>query len=169
MTSAMGVGAVAGGLFTAGRRQPRARGLALAAVGWGAAIVAAALAPTLLVEYAVLLFVGYGSISFNSLAKTTLQLSSVPVMRGRVMALWALAWQGSTPIGGPIVGWISQEFGPRWSLLAGGLPTMAVGLLALPLLGRVDRDNAGTAAERPARVVPEPDQAAVPPSPGLAS
>jgi MFS family permease len=147
MTAAMGVGAVIGGLFTASRQNPRARGLAVAAVGWGLAITAAALAPTLPLEYVVLLFVGYGSISFNSLAKTTLQLTAAPVMRGRVMALWALAWQGSTPIGGPIIGWMSDEFGPRWSLLAGGVPTIAVGLAALPVLARLGR-GADTAAGR---------------------
>ena len=139
MTSVMGVDAVVGGLFSASRRSPGARGLALAAIGWGAAITAAALAPTQPVEYVALLFVGYGSISFNSLAKTTLQLATAPVMLGRVMALWGLAWQGSTPIGGPIIGWISEDFGPRWSLLAGGLPTITVGLLALPVLSRLDR------------------------------
>jgi MFS family permease len=63
-------------------------------------------------------------------------------MRGRVMALWFLAWQGSTPIGGPLVGWIAQEAGARWSLLAGGLPTVACGLLALPVLLRIDRKAA---------------------------
>jgi MFS family permease len=55
------------------------------------------------------------------------------------MALWALAWQGSTPLGGPLVGWIAQDFGARWSLVAGGLPTLLCGLLALPALTRIDR------------------------------
>lgn len=138
MTSVMGAGAVLGGLFSASRRPPGARGLAVAAIGWGVAITAAALAPTLPLEYVALMFVGYGSISFNALAKSTLQLATAPVMLGRVMALWGLAWQGSTPIGGPVIGWISEEFGPRWSLLAGGLPTITVGLLALPVLSRLD-------------------------------
>jgi MFS family permease len=146
MTSVMGVGAVIGGLLTASRPHQGSRGLSIAAISWGVAITLAALAPTLPVEYVVLLFVGYGSIRFNALGKTTLQLATVPVMRGRVMALWALAWQGSTPIGGPVIGWISQEFGPRWSLLAGGLPTLAVGLAALPILARLDR---GAATDAP--------------------
>ena len=59
-------------------------------------------------------------------------------MRGRVMALWALAWQGSTPVGGLLVGWIAQEEGARWSLIVGGVPTVLCGLLALPLLTRID-------------------------------
>ena len=99
------------------------------------------MAPTLPVELAALVFVGYGSITFNSYAKTTLQLAADPAMRGRVMALWALAWQGSTPIGGPLVGWIAQEAGARWSLVAGGVPTVLCGLLALPA-ARPDRRQA---------------------------
>ena len=139
MASVMGVGAVGGGLISAARARPRARSLCLAAIGWGIAITAAAVAPTLPLELAALVFVGYGSITFNSYAKTTLQLAAEPAMRGRVMALWALAWQGSTPIGGPLVGWIAQDLGARWSLVAGGLPTIICGLLALPALTRIDR------------------------------
>jgi len=146
MASVMGVGAVAGGLISAARPRPRARALCLAALGWGVAILAAAAAPTLPLELAALLFVGYGSITFNSLAKTTLQLAAVPTMRGRVMALWGLAWLGSTPVGGPIVGWAGQEAGARWSLVLGGLAAVASGVLALPALTRIDRRAAGAAA-----------------------
>lgn len=130
------------GLVTASRKRVRRRGLAIAAVGWGAAITAAAVAPNIWLEYAALVFVGYGSISFNSLVKTALQLAAAPAMRGRVMALWAVAWQGSTPIGGPIVGWVGEELGGRWGLVVGGLPTIAVGIAAYPILARVDRQRA---------------------------
>ena len=146
MASVMGAGAVVGGLISAARPRPRARALCLAAVGWGIAILAAAAAPSLALELVALVFVGYGSITFNSLAKTTLQLAARPEMRGRVMALWALAWLGSTPIGGPIVGWVGQAIGPRWALVVGGLPTLVCGLLALPALTRIDR----RAAQAPA-------------------
>jgi len=139
MASVMGVGAVVGGLISAARSRPRARTLCLAAIGWGIAILAAAVAPDLPLELAALGFVGYGSITFNSYAKTALQLAAKPTMRGRVMALWGLAWLGSTPIGGPIVGWVAQEAGARWSLVIGGLPTLACGLLALPAAGAIDR------------------------------
>jgi MFS family permease len=147
MASVMGAGAVVGGLISAARPRPGARALCLAAIGWGIAILAAAAAPGLALELAALVFVGYGSITFNSLAKTTLQLTAKPEMRGRVMALWALAWLGSTPIGGPIVGWVGQAVGARWSLVIGGLPTLVCGLLALPALTRIDRR---AAAETPA-------------------
>jgi MFS family permease len=139
MASVMGGGAVVGGLISAARARPRARSLCLAAIGWGIAILAAAVAPSFALELAALVFVGYGSITFNSLAKTTLQLAAKPEMRGRVMALWALAWMGSTPIGGPIVGWAGQTIGARWALVIGGLATLACGVLALPALTRIDR------------------------------
>jgi MFS family permease len=153
MTSVMGVGAVAGGLVSAARAKLRARSLCLAAMGWGISITVAAVAPSLWSELVVLLFVGYGSITFNAYAKTTLQLAARPEMRGRVMALWALAWQGSTPIGGPLVGWIAQATDPRWSLVAGGIPTLLCGILAWPALTRIDRKAAAVAVT--------PDQAIV--------
>ena len=150
MASVMGGGAVVGGLISAARARPRARALCLAAIGWGIAILAAAVAPSLPLELAALLFVGYGSITFNSLAKTTLQLAAKPEMRGRVMALWALAWLGSTPIGGPIVGWAGQAFGARWALVIGGVAALACGVLALPALTRIDRRPAPDTSPAPA-------------------
>jgi len=150
MASVMGVGAVVGGLISAARPRPRGRALCLAAIGWGIAILAAAAAPSLTLELVALLFVGYGSITFNSLAKTTLQLAAKPEMRGRVMALWALAWLGSTPIGGPIVGWAGQAIGARWALVIGGVATLACGILALPALTRIDRRAGPDASPAPA-------------------
>jgi MFS family permease len=139
MASVMGVGAVGGGLVAAARTRPTGRSLCIATVGWGIAITAAAFAPTFPLELAALVFVGYGNLTFNSYVKTMLQLTADPRMRGRVMALWALGWLGSTPIGGPLVGWIGQELGARWSLVAGGVPTIVCGLVALPVLIRIDR------------------------------
>jgi MFS family permease len=150
MASVMGGGAVVGGLISAARSRPRARALCLAAVGWGIAILAAAVAPSMALELAALVFVGYGSITFNSLAKTTLQLTAKPEMRGRVMALWALAWLGSTPIGGPIVGWAGQAIGARWALVIGGVAALACGVLALPALTRIDRRAATQMPPAPA-------------------
>ncbi len=139
MASIMGVGAVIGGVVAAARARPSGRALCLASIGWGIAITAAAVAPTLAVEFGTMVFVGYGSLTFNSMAKTMLQAAAVPMMRGRVMALWGLAWLGTTPIGGPLVGWIGQDFGARWSLVAGGVPTILIGVLCWPALRRLDR------------------------------
>jgi MFS family permease len=163
MLSMMGVGAVVGGLVTARRSKVTATGLAWASVGWGVAILAAAVAPSLWLELTVLLFVGYGSISFNSLAKTTLQLGSAPVMRGRVMALWSVAWLGSTPVGGPIVGWVGQHAGPRWALVLGGVPTLLCGVVAFSSLRRIDQRSAASAVAASPDPLSEPEA-----TPGLA-
>jgi len=144
MLAFMGAGAVVGGLVTARRNRVTAVGLGRSSIGWGLAILAASIAPNLPTEFALLLLVGYGSISFNSLAKTTLQLAAVPSMRGRVMALWSVAWLGSTPVGGPIVGWIGQSFGARWSLVVGGLATVLAGLLGYTSLVKIDRRALGS-------------------------
>lgn len=160
MTAVMGAGAVAGGMITASGGRIRRRGLAISAIGWGLAIIAAALAPSMPTEYAALVFVGYGSIVFNSLAKTALQLSAAPVMRGRVMSLWAVAWLGSTPVGGPIVGWVGEEFGARWSLLAGGVPTLAVGIVTYPILAELDRRHAQLRLTRMAQAAAGTDEMA---------
>jgi MFS family permease len=165
MASVMGAGAVVGGLISAARPRPRARALCLAAIGWGIAILAAAAAPSLALELAALIFVGYGSITFNSLAKTTLQLAARPEMRGRVMALWGLAWLGSTPIGGPIVGWVGQEVGARWSLVIGGGAALACGILALPALTRIDRRAMPTPSRRSQAQFTPPPEPMLRPSP----
>jgi MFS family permease len=157
MLAFMGAGAVVGGLVTARRARLSAVGLGRSSIGWGLAILAASIAPNLPAEYGLLLLVGYGSISFNSLAKTTLQLAAVPSMRGRVMALWSVAWLGSTPIGGPIVGWIGQSFGARWSLVVGGLATVAAGLLGYASLKRIDQRALASSSAGSADIGSEPE------------
>ena len=134
MASVMGVGAVAGGLISAARSRPKARSLCLAAIGWGVAITAAAVAPTLPLELIALVFVGYGSITFNSYAKTTLQLAADPTMRGRVMAIFFAVVLGGTPLGAPMVGWVADRFGPRWALGVGAASGFAAAIVGLHYL-----------------------------------
>ena len=120
MTGAMGVGAVLGGLATASR--PR-RGLnVVAAQGclFGLAMMATALAPTLPIAIVALFFVGAGSLVFVARANATVQLLAPAEKRGRVMALWTMAFLGTTPVGAPIVGWIGSVTNPRWALATGG-------------------------------------------------
>jgi MFS family permease len=151
MTAFMGMGAVIGGLISAPRQQARTESLAVSAIGWGVAITCAAFAPTLATNYIAMLFVGYGSITFNSTAKTTLQMVAEPQMRGRVMALWALAWLGSTPVGGPIVGLVGAHLGARWSLCIGGISALAAGVIAYPILRRLEPDHVRAKARRSVR------------------
>ena len=127
MTAAIGIGAVAGGLVVAGRGNTGLRPLTAAAFGLGAALAGATVAPNLAVELIALALAGASSITFMATGNSTLQLNAAPDMRGRVMSLWFVAFQGSTPIGGPIVGAAMAAIGPRAGL---GLGALAVTLVA---------------------------------------
>ena len=76
--------------------------------------------PNLILTFFVLVLVGALSVLFISLGNTTLQLTSDANMRGRVMALWSIAFLGTTPIGGPIIGSIADHTNPRIGLVVGG-------------------------------------------------
>ena len=128
MTASMGVGAVIGGLMVAARGKTGLRPLVLAASAFGVAMTFATLAPTLAAELVALAFAGGASISFMASGNSTLQLGAAPEMRGRVMALWFVAFQGSTPIGGPVVGWIMAVLGARAGLGLGAVTCFAVAL-----------------------------------------
>jgi len=136
MTAAMGIGAVCGGLLVATWGRTGTRVLIVAAAAFGFALVAAAAAPNLAVELVALVLVGAVSIAFNSTTNSTLQLEAEPQMRGRVMALWSTAFQGSTAIGGPVAGWVSQEWGGRAGLLLGAITCLVVALVAAIVIGR---------------------------------
>jgi MFS family permease len=136
MTAAMGVGAVIGGLLVAARGKTGMRPLVLAASAFGVAMTFATIAPTLAIELLALAFVGGASISFMASGNSTLQLAAAPEMRGRVMALWFVAFQGSTPIGGPIVGVTMAVLGARAGLGLGAITCFVVALAGALALRR---------------------------------
>jgi predicted MFS family arabinose efflux permease len=141
LTSALGVGAVVGGLAAASRRTQSARRLVGLAAMFGVALVLAAVAPTLPLAVVALVVTGAAAFAYVATANTALQLTAAADMRGRVMALYAIAFLGSTPIGSPIVGWVAERFGPRAALLLGAaavLGAAALGAYGL-LAGRAPR------------------------------
>jgi MFS family permease len=119
LTAAMGFGAVIGGLVTAARGRTGLRPFTIAAAALGLAMGLAAFSPVLSLELVALGIVGYASVSFLATGNTTLQLESDPSMRGRVMSLWAIAFLGTTPIGGPLLGWIVATSSGRVGLGVG--------------------------------------------------
>ncbi|HTK16498.1 MAG TPA: MFS transporter, partial [Acidimicrobiia bacterium] len=121
LLSTMGAGAVLGGLSVASRRGVSYRRLIALSMLMGVSILAAAAAPTFETEVIAIFVMGASAFAFIATANTTIQLTAAPAMRGRVMALYAIAFLGSTPIGGPIVGWVSQQFGPRAGFALGGI------------------------------------------------
>jgi MFS family permease len=131
LMSAMGVGAVLGGLVTAGKNTATMRALGAGTLGFGTAILLVAVAPSVAWAAAGMAVVGYFSVSFTALTNTILQMSAAARMRGRVMALWAMAFLGSGVFGGPAIGWIGEFAGPRWSLAVGGLAAAAAGAFGL--------------------------------------
>jgi MFS family permease len=134
MTAAMGIGAVVGGLIVAARGKTGLHPLVIAATGFGLTLSLATLAPNLPLELVALAFAGGASLSFMSTGNSTLQLAAAPEMRGRVMSLWFVAFQGSTPIGAPIVGYAMAVLGARAGLGIGAVTCLIVafgGWLAL--------------------------------------
>jgi len=129
LTASMGFGAAVGGIFFASRKGITPYKLVSAALLFGLAVLAAAFMPSLLLSGLAMVLVGICSINFSSLGNSTLQLSSSPQMRGRVMSFWSVAFLGSTTIGGPIVGWFAQAAGARWGLALGGLAALVAAAL----------------------------------------
>jgi len=131
LMAAMGIGAIIGGLYTAGKSEIGETQLVWTAVIFGFTILLAATMPNFVSAFVVLIIVGVLSVMFISLANTTLQLTSRADMRGRVMSLWTVAFLGTTPIGGPIIGYISDHSSPRVGLATGGVSAIVAGILGL--------------------------------------
>jgi MFS family permease len=132
LTAAMGAGAVVGGLYVAARGRTGMKSMVVGATAFGLALLATAFSPTLMLALGGMALVGAASVAFQSTGNSTLQLTAAPHMRGRVMALWAVAFLGSTPIGGPIAGVVSQHFGGRAGLVLGAVACLvAAGLGAI--------------------------------------
>ncbi len=138
LTASMGVGAVLGGLVTATRGRTGLRALTWAGGIFAVAIGFASLAPALVVEFIALGAVGWASVTFLATGNTTLQLQADPSMRGRVMSLWAVAFMGTTPVGGPLIGWIIAASNARVGLGTGGIACLfaaGIGFVAVHKLG----------------------------------
>jgi len=147
LTAAMGIGAVIGGLFTAARGRTGLRSMIIAGTGFGVAIIVCAVAPVIGLAYAAMLFVGWASVSFIAIGNSTIQLASDPSMRGRAIALWQVAFQGTTPIGGPLVGWIIATANPRIGLAVGGASCLAAAAGGCWLSQRYRRADAAVAGQ----------------------
>lgn len=131
MNAMMGVGAVVGGLVVASSTWLSVKLLATIACGFGVAELLTALSPTLEIALLGMVAIGFMSVGFSSRGNATIQLLSAPEMRGRVLAFWMMAFIGSKPIGGPIVGWVGEQLGPRAAMGLGGGAALLAGLIGL--------------------------------------
>ena len=132
--SVISLGSLVGALWTARRRTIGVADVIRASLGFGLALLALAMAPTVAWAFPLGFVLGMTSIGFLTASTAIVQTEAAPEMRGRVLALQAMVFLGSTPIGGPIVGAIAEYVGPRWAVAVGGLAALgaaAWGTLAL--------------------------------------
>ena len=132
LTSTMAAGSVIGALLTARRGKPRMSILLAAAAMFGAACALAAVMPNYKLFGLVLILIGISAQTFMPSVNSSVQLSTDPAMRGRVMAIFLAIALGGTPLGAPIVGRVADKFGPRWAL---GIAAAAGILVALVGIG----------------------------------
>ena len=164
--SIMAVGSLTAALLSARRKTPRLRVLLLSLVGFTVAATVAAAAPTYWTFALALVPVGLTALTALTTANAMVQTRVAPEMRGRVMALYMAIFMGGTTAGAPLIGWISETFGPRWTIGIGAL-AMALTLVGVSVwLGRSQNVRVSYESQRRPRVrvssVPLPERATVP-------
>ncbi|WP_446038876.1 MFS transporter [Streptomyces sp. SID1121] len=127
----MAVGSLAAALLAARRRSSRLRLMILAGVGFGLLEVLVAFAPSVWLFSLLLLPIGMLGMTTNISANTSVQMAADPMMRGRVMSLYMMVFVGGTPVGGPLLGWVTDTYGARVGFATGG----AVSLIAAATIG----------------------------------
>lgn len=139
--SIMAIGSLAGALLAARRGYPRQALLVMAALSFAVAEIVAGLMPSYLLFAVWLPVIGITSMTMLNSLQTVVQLSVAPEVRGRVVALYMMTLMGGTPFGAPILGWIGETFGARWTLIGGGLATgVAVIVATLWLMRKEEID-----------------------------
>jgi MFS family permease len=131
LTSIMAIGTIAGALLAAGREKPRFVLLIAGAAFFGLGCALASVMPNYWLFGAMLVIIGVSALTFSNSTNSLMQLATEPVMRGRVMAMRLAIALGATPIGAPIVGWVADHFGPRWSLGVGAAAGLAAAMVGL--------------------------------------
>jgi MFS family permease len=132
----LAIGSLSGALLAARRVRIRHRLVILAALAFGVAEIAAGVMPSYLTFALWTPVLGLASLTMITSANATFQMSVAPAMRGRVMALYMMVFMGGTPLGAPIIGWVGEMFGARWTLVGGGLATIAGTLVAVLVYSR---------------------------------
>jgi MFS family permease len=148
LTSMMAAGSVLGALMTATRAKPGIPVLFAAAATFGLGCAVAAAMPSYLLFGGALVIIGIAAQTLTTSTNSFVQTSTEPAMRGRVIAILLAVIAGGTPIGGPIVGWIADSFGPRWALGVGAASGLLAAIVAIIYLTRQRRSGVGIEAPR---------------------
>jgi MFS family permease len=134
--SVVSMGSLVGALVTARRTDIDVRRVSHAAIAYGVTMALVGLAPNVAVVVPMGVLLGLCSITFLVASTAIVQMKAAAEMRGRVLALQAMLFLGSTPVGGPIVGWVADQFGARYSIGLGALAALGAGLWGLAALRR---------------------------------
>lgn len=129
--SALAVGSLSGALMAARRPKVRIRLLVFSAAAFGVAEIVAGSLPSYVAFVLFCPLIGLATITLLNSANATLQVESDPELRGRVMAIYMTIVMGGTPVGAPIIGWIGETYGARWTLIVGGVLVLVGVVLAL--------------------------------------
>jgi MFS family permease len=156
--SVLAIGSLTGALVAAGRSQVRVRLLMGAAVAFGVLEIAAGLVPTYLAFVLLCPLLGFSVITVLNSCNALLQTESAPALRGRVMAIYMTIVMGGTPLGSPVIGWIGEQYGARWTLVVGGaLVLVGVGLAVVvrrAAVARLEPTTGSTPVVAPAMMRP---------------
>jgi len=136
LSSIMAIGTVSGALLAAGRDKPKFGTLLLGSGVFGVGCTFAALSPGYWWFAVALAVIGAAVLTFTTATNSMMQLSTMPAMRGRVMAIRLGLGLGGAAMGAPIVGWIANHFGPRWSLGAGAISALLAALVAALMMAK---------------------------------
>ena len=151
--SVLSAGSLVGALAVARRTEVGIRNVVRAAVAFGVAMGVFAVAPGIGTALPVAFAVGLASIAFLTASTAIVQLRSDPEMRGRVLALQSMLFLGTTPLGGPLVGWVAQDLGARWALALGASACAGAAAWGAVMVRRADRPR-NAAAPPVVRTVP---------------
>jgi MFS family permease len=148
LTTGMGIGAVLGALWNGARGTTTPAIVTGSAFAFGAGLAAAAAAPDLPIELIALAATGAASVVFSASVNASLQLAAAPELRGRVMALYAVVFIGSNPLGGPLTGWLSGVAGVRAGLALGAVAALIAGVVGLAAFARAGQPVGAALARR---------------------
>jgi MFS family permease len=142
LTSTMAIGSIAGTLLAARQAKPRMTLLLAGAAIFGLGLALGASMPSYGLFGISLVVVGLSAQTFTATANGAVQMSTEPIMRGRVMAILLAIALGGTPIGAPLVGWVADAFGPRWALGVGAASGFAAAIVGIHYITKYTRPPA---------------------------